>query len=136
MQPAFEWDRACELPVAGRTSAARHASATGAHVAQRHYGVKCLRYVEVLMSVGEHGISDHAALTRLQGMGLRLAGVGSINSIRDGLGTFVEHTHQYDTTDFGSKRGRYRLSVDGRAWWALGRSRKGPRQEAETGGER
>lgn len=118
MQPGFDWDRACDLPVAGRTPAARHASATGAQVAQRHYGVKCLRYLALLAEHGDEGVGDHAAMALLIALGLRVASVGSINSIRASLGPLVEHTGAFDATAFGSKRGRYRLSAEGRAWWA------------------
>jgi hypothetical protein len=113
---SFDFDTV-ELPIMGASPAAVEASASGAALAQRHYGRKLLAYVAALAHAGSAGLSDFAAVDVLGAAGVRVAGVHSINSIRAKLGDYIEHTDTFDTSEFGSKRGRYRLSAGGRLWW-------------------
>lgn len=123
-QSGLDWDGARELPISGSTRSARHASATGAAVAVKHYGRKVIAYAELLAALGQHGLNDHAAVDLMRAKGIRLAGVMSICSIRNGLDSLIEHTGEYDATEFGSRRGRYRLSAEGRSWMANWRARR------------
>lgn len=115
-QQSIAWDADVSLPVSGITPHARHASASGAVVAQRRIGRKVLAYLSLLQTVGNHGISDFGAVLALNMHERLVAGVQSINSIRDSLGDLVEHTGTYERTEFNSRRGKYRLSAAGRAW--------------------
>ena len=113
MQQALDWTGAREHPISGRTRQAKHAGATGAAAAHRHFGRKVLRYLEVLERAGATGISDFAAFAEMDAI---VSGVNAINSIRNSLEGLIEHTREYDATEFGTRRGRYRLSADGLAW--------------------
>lgn len=119
-QGAIDWSSAPLLSIGSAVSAARRASATGVAAAKRRYGRKVLAYVDVLARAGADGLADQQALAVLASSGVMLVGVSSVNSIRNSLGSLVEHTGAYDETSFSTKRGRYRLSSDGREWW-LGR---------------
>lgn len=64
-------------PIAGKTTASRHASYTGARQAVKTYGAKVSEYLQILANGGP--ISDHAAAAVMK------CGLSSICSIRNGL---------------------------------------------------
>lgn len=110
--PSFDWDRDINAPVSGRTSRAKHASATGAQVAGALRGKKVSAYLLALMAAGADGLNDFAASQVLACYRT------SINSVRSSLmaAQLVEETGQFDATEFGTKRQRYRLTTRGRAF--------------------
>lgn len=114
-QLALEWTAQTSLPIAGRTPLARHASASGAMAASRHYGQKVLLYLQLLAEAGSQGLSDYEA-TRLMGERQRpVAGVSSINSIRDACGGLVVASGDYERMTWPSglltKRARWRRAT-------------------------
>ena len=110
-QPAFDWSRDVALPVAGRTPAARHASATGAQAAEPHRGRLTTAYLRLLEEVGPRSDPEAA---RLLGVG-----VSSICSIRNGCGALVEPSGVFETKVWPNG------SVSQRVRWQ--RQRVGPR---------
>lgn len=111
----FDWDGDARKPVSGRTSRARHSSATGAQAAAVVHGARTLTYLERLARAGADGLNDFAAA--------ELLGVfrTSINSIRHAVmvAGLVEETGAFDLARFGSRatrRQRYRLTAAGRSF--------------------
>jgi hypothetical protein len=101
-QPGLDWDRDVSLPVSGRSSAARHAGATGAQQAVRGRGAVTLAYVALLRQMGP--LSDHEAAKLLGRQ------VSSVNSIRNGLADRVRPSGAYQDTEFGTRRVRWELA--------------------------
>lgn len=99
-QQPIDWSRDVSLPVHGKTSRVRHAGATGAQVAARDRGALALAYRDLLLVQGP--LSDHEA-ARILG---RLH--TSMNSTRSAWGEHVVESGEYERTDFGSKRTRWR----------------------------
>jgi len=99
-QGGFDFSRDVNLPVQGQTPGVRHAGATGAQRAVKDRGAVSLAYRELLRTSGP--LSDHEAA---KAMG-RL--VSSINSTRNGWGVHVQESQQYERTEFGTKRTRWR----------------------------
>jgi hypothetical protein len=87
-QPHLDWSSDVNLPVSGRTPAARHASATGAQFASRGRSERSLRYRQLLMTVGP--LSDHEAAKLIGCMHT------SINSLRDSCGDRVVPSGQFE----------------------------------------
>jgi hypothetical protein len=108
----FDWDQDINRPVSGRTSRARHASASGAQVAGQRHGKKVKAYLRALLAAGADGLNDFAASQVLACYRT------SINSLRSSLmaAQLVEETGEYDVTEFNTKRQRYRLTARGRAF--------------------
>lgn len=98
-QPGFNWSSDVSLPVAGRTPAAKLASATGAQVAARTRGAVSLAYRRLLMEVGP--LSDYEAARALG------RAVSSINSTRGGWGDHVVPMGEPERTSFGTQRTRW-----------------------------
>ena len=99
-QPGFDFSRDINLPVAGRSSHARHASASGAHVAAKSRTGFALEYRQLLITAGPLSDDEAAKAT-----GRRLS---SICSTRNGWGDRVVPSGQYEATEFGTKRVRWR----------------------------
>lgn len=99
MQPVFEWDRDCALPVSGRSPAARHASASGAQVSVRTRGAVALAYRRLLRDSGPQSDVEAA-----RGLG-RL--VSSMCSTRAGWGAHIVASGTYEHTSFGTRRVRW-----------------------------
>lgn len=112
MTPSFDWDHDVNLPVSGRTSRAKHASATGSQVAGVRHGKKVRAYLLALLAAGADGLNDFAASQVLACFRT------SINSLRSSLmaADLVEETGQFDVTEFNTRRQRYRLTARGRAF--------------------
>jgi len=98
-QPALDWSHDVNLPLSGRSSAARHAGATGAQVASRTRGAVSLAYRELLRVAGP--LSDHEAARALGRL------VSSVNSTRNGWGAAVVPSGEYEQTAWGTKRVRW-----------------------------
>ena len=103
-QPTLDWSRDVSLPVSGRTSQARQASATGAQAAVTRRGALTLRYLALLA----HGpCSDHEAARALG------CGVSSVCSIRNGVSHLVEPSGTYECVTWPSghmtRRARWRV---------------------------
>jgi len=88
------------LPVAGKTSEARHASATGAIRGSQLAGTQTLAYREVLRAAGP--LSDHAA-SRLLGVGLSTI-CSTRNRWIEALPGCIEPSGEYETHTFASGR--------------------------------
>lgn len=95
-QQAIDFSRDVNLPVAGRTPHARHASATGAAFAGERRGKVALEYRSLLKAAGP--LSDDEAARAL---GKRLS---SICSTRNGWGSRVVPSGSFETTEFGTRR--------------------------------
>lgn len=83
-QPRIDWDRDVSLPVSGRTTQARHASATGAATASKTRGRLSVAYRDLLIACGP--LSDHEA-ARLLG---RQVSSGELNPERVGRADSAE----------------------------------------------
>lgn len=98
-QLGLDWSRDVNLPVSGRTPAARHAGATGAQVAAKARGEVALAYRRLLIESGPQSDQEAAkALGRL---------VCSMQSTRHGWGTHVVPSGQFELTPFNTKRVRW-----------------------------
>lgn len=102
-QGRIDWDASVSLPIAGRTPATRHASATGAQAAAPSRGRLSVAYLELLRVAGP--LSDHAAAKAL---GCCLS---SVNSTRNGLGGLVEPSGEFESSEFGTRRVRWRRAT-------------------------
>ena len=102
-QITINWDPTINLPVQGKTLPARHAGATGAQRAGRDRGTLALQFVELLRQVGP--LSDYEAAQALGRF------VSSICSTRNGLGERIVASGDFEATQFGTKRARYRVAV-------------------------
>lgn len=98
-QPSL-WDATVNLPVSGTTPEARHAGSTGARRAAIDRGPVALAYRELLIAQGP--LSDHEAARILGRM------VSSMCSTRNGWGRHVQPSEQYEATEFGTRRVRWR----------------------------
>lgn len=101
-EPTFDWSSDVNLPIAGRTPRARHASATGAQKAATDRGALSLAYIALLRSVGP--LSDHQAAKALGRQ------VSSVNSTRNGLGDLIEDSGEYETSEYGTKRTKWKAA--------------------------
>lgn len=97
-QLGLNWS--AELPIAGRSPQAQHASSTGAVQASRSRGTVSLQYRKLLIEAGP--LSDPEA-ARVLGRQL-----STICSTRNGWGQHVVASGQYEQTDFGTKRVKWR----------------------------
>lgn len=104
-QQAIDFSSDVNLPVSGRMPHARHASATGAANAGSVRGKVALEYRSLLMAAGP--LSDDEAA---RAMGRRLS---SICSTRNGWGSRVVPSGQFEMTEFGTKRVRWTWVDDG-----------------------
>lgn len=102
-QASIDWTRDANLPVAGNTPEARHASATGAMVAVQVRGKVAIAYVELLKLAGSEGLSDFEAAKALG------RAISSMNSTRNGLGRLIEPSGSFEISSFGTRRARWRL---------------------------
>lgn len=98
-QLALDWNRDVSLPVSGRSSAAKHASATGAMVAARSRTGFALEYRRLLIESGPLSDDEAAKAT-----GRRLS---SICSTRNGWQGHVIPSGVFEATEFGTKRVRW-----------------------------
>lgn len=98
-QGAIDWNLDVNLPVSGRTPAARHSSATGARRAARSRGAVAVAYRQLLIASGP--LSDHEAAQVLGRL------VSSINSTRNNWGDHVVPSGHFEATTFGTKRVRW-----------------------------
>lgn len=99
--PFLDFDRDCNLPVAGKAPRSRHASRSGAVRAAKDRGALSVAYVQLLRVAGPR--SDHEAAKALG------REVSSINSTRNGLGDLIEASDQYEQTPYRTKRTRWQL---------------------------
>lgn len=116
MQAALDFDRDVNLPVSGRTPAARQASATGAQAAGRDRLVLQRAYWDLL---GTHGALSDFEAARILGRA-----VSSINSTRNAFGARVEPSGDYETATF----------ADGRTTRRVRWQQAKPRQAADRAG--
>lgn len=89
------------LTISGRTTPARHASASGARKASKDRPLLAVAYVELLRRVGP--MSDHEAAKALG------REVSSINSTRNGLGNKIVPSGVFEATTWGTKRVCWRV---------------------------
>lgn len=91
------------LPIAGRSPRRRHASHSGAVRASKDRGALSAAMLNLLRAVGPQGLSDHEMATALA------RPLSSMNSCRNGLGDLIEESGNYELTDFGTQRTRWRV---------------------------
>jgi hypothetical protein len=101
MQTGFDFSADVNLPVAGLTPSARHASSTGAQRAARDRGPLALAYLGLLKAAGPDGLSDFEAARALGRM------ISSMCSTRNGLGDLVVPSGSFESSEFGTRRCRY-----------------------------
>ena len=100
-QQPIAFDVDVNLPVAGRSPQARHSSSTGAQYAARTRGRLSVAYLELLRAAGP--LSDFEAAAALG------RSVSSMNSTRAGLGSLIAPSGDYEVSQFGTRRVRWRV---------------------------
>src|SRR5688572_33067214 len=100
MQPSLDWSSDVNLPVSGRTPAARHAGSSGAQRAAKDRPMLAVAYLELLKSAGSQGLSDFEAAKALGRQ------VSSLNSTRNGLGDLVVPSGSFQVSEFNTRRCR------------------------------
>lgn len=107
-QSGLNFEKDINLPIAGKSPYARHASASGAAYAVTFRGESTNRYLSLLAIAGERGMSDCEAADALG------RAVGSICSVRDGVGGLVIPTGGYEMKQWPkgriTRRARYTLA--------------------------